>query len=156
VTLKNGTITVNYTEMSTEGMYGRIVGAGMASLIEKCTAQADIILPDNVANAGIVGGGLEMTSVVGCTATGTITAGEGARWIGGITGYAGGFEDESAGLPVTVFTGCTTENVTFDLPEDSEGVGEIVGSGFYSEEAAEAMGVPFDQPTVYEIVEEAA
>ena len=79
VTLKNGTITVNYTEMSTEGMYGGIVGAGMASLIENCTAQADIILPDNVANAGIVGGGLEMTSVVGGTATGTITAGEGAR-----------------------------------------------------------------------------
>ena len=186
VQLTGGKVDVNYTEVSSEGMYGGIVGAGMGSLISGCEASADVNLPDGVANAGIIGGGLEMTSVVDCTATGTvtagndcyglgaisgcgfgaeeftncyahdvtITAGEGNMWIGKITGYAGGFEDESAGIPVTVFTNCTTENVTIDVPEGTEGVGEIVGSGFYSEEAAQALGAPYDQPTVFVISEE--
>lgn len=186
VQLTGGKVDVNYTEVSAEGMYGGIVGAGMGSLISGCEANAEINLPDGVANAGIIGGGLEMTSVVDCTATGTvtagndcyglgaisgcgfgaeeftncyahdvvITAGEGCRWFGKITGYAGGFEDESAGIPVTVFTNCTTENVTIDVPEGTEGVGEIVGSGFYSEEAAQAFGAPYDQPTVFVISEE--
>ena len=178
-------VNVNYTELSSEGMYGGIVGAGMNSLITDCEADAAITLPDNVANAGLVGGGLEMTSVVNCTAAGTITAGagcyglggisgcgfaaeeftncqahdvtitagEGSRWIGGITGYAGGYEDETFGMPVTVFTSCTAENVTFDVPEGTEGVENIVGAGFYSEEVAEAMGAPFDQPTTFVIAE---
>ena len=186
VQLTGGKVDVNYTEVSSEGMYGGIVGAGMGSLISGCEASADVNLPDGVANAGIIGGGLEMTSVVDCTATGTvtagndcyglgaisgcgfgaeeftncyahdvtITAGEGNTWIGKITGYAGGFEDESAGIPVTVFTNCSTENVTIDVPEGTEGVGEIVGSGFYSEEAAQALGAPYDQPTVFVISEE--
>lgn len=187
IKLVNGKVDVNYTDMSTEGMYGGIVGAGMDSLITDCEAQADISLPDNVANAGIVGGGLELTSVVNCTSSGnitagancyglggisgcgfgaeeftncyahdvTITAGEGAFWIGGITGYAGGYEDENAGVPVTVFTGCTTENTVINAPEGTEGIGDIVGAGFYSEEAAAAYGAPYDQPTVFEIKEEA-
>jgi hypothetical protein len=71
-----------------------------------------------------------------------------------ITGYAGGFEDESAGIPVTVFTNCTTDNVTIDVPEGTEGVGDVVGAGFYSEEAAEAYGSPYDQPTIFVIAEE--
>ena len=187
VKASNVVVDVNFTELSTEGMYGGIVGAGMASLITDCEAEAVITLPDNVANAGLVGGGLEMTSVTNCSASGTITAGnncyglggisgcgfaaeeftncfahdvtitagEGCRWIGGITGYAGGFEDESAGMPVTVFTGCSTENVTMDVPEGTEGTGDLVGAGFYSAEAAEAFGAPFDQPTVYVINEDA-
>lgn len=177
------TVDVNYTDMSTEGMYGGIVGAGMGSLVTDCEADAQINLPDNVANAGLVGGGLEMTSVVNCAASGTIMAGDGCYglggisgcgfaseeftncqahdvtinagkgsfWIGGITGYAGGYEDESFGMPVTVFTSCSTKNVTLDVPEDAEGVGELVGAGFYSEEVAKANGAPFDQPTVYVI-----
>ena len=79
-----------------------------------------------------------------------VKAGKNTRWIGGITGYAGGYEDEQYGIPVTVFSGCSAENVTYDLDEGSEDAGEIVGSGFYSEEAA-AMGAPFDAPTVYVI-----
>ena len=140
VTLVNGSVTAHFGEMSAEGMYGGIVGAGLGSMIENCAAQAEITLPDDTANAGIVGGGLEMTSVVNCMATGTITAGNdcyglggvsgcgfGAEeftndtaenvtittgdncfWIGGITGYAGGYPDESFGMPVTVFTKCST------------------------------------------------
>ena len=187
VQLTGGKVDVNYTDMSTEGMYGGIVGAGMGSVISGCEASAEINLPDGTANAGIIGGGLEMTSVVDCTATGsvtagdncyglgaisgcgfgaeeftnchahdaTVTAGEGSSRIGKITGYAGGFEDESAGVPVTVFTNCTTENVTIDVPEGTEGVGDIVGSGFYSEEAAQALGAPYDQPTVFVISDDA-
>ena len=183
VKLTGGKVDVNFTEMSAEGMYGGIVGAGMSSLISDCEAAAEINIPDGAANAGIIGGGLEMTSVVNCTAAGSvtagagcyglgavsgcgfgsdeftnchahdavITAGEGSTWIGKITGYAGGFEDESAGIPVTVFTNCSAENVTIDVPEGTEGVGEIVGSGFYSEEVAQAMGAPYDQPTVFVI-----
>ena len=184
VTLTGGTVTAHSGELSGEGMYGGIVGAGMCSVIEGCSAQADIILPDNTANAGIVGGGLEMTSVINCAATGTVTAGEncyglggvsgcgfaaeqftdclaedvtitagkGCFWIGGITGYAGGFAQEEFGMPVTVFTRCIARNVAFNLAEAVEGLGDIVGAGFYSPETA-AMGSPFDQPTTYELVD---
>ena len=185
VTLVNGSVTAHFGEMSAEGMYGGIVGAGLGSMIENCAAQADIMLPDGTANAGIVGGGLEMTSVVNCAATGTITAGndcyglggvsgcgfaaeeftndtaenvtitagDNCAWIGGITGYAGGYPDESFGMPVTVFKGCVVRSVTMTTGENADGVGDIVGSGFYSEEAAAANGAPFDQPTQYELVD---
>lgn len=53
VNLVNGKVNVHYTEMSAEGMYGGIVGAGMGSRIENCNAQADITIPDGTANAGI-------------------------------------------------------------------------------------------------------
>ncbi len=184
VALINGKVTAHFGEMTSEGMFGGIVGAGMGSLISNCAAEADIILPDGMANAGIIGGGLEMTNVSGCYATGTITAGndcyglggisgcgfaaeyfsentaenvminagDNCFWIGGITGYAGGFEDEEIGMPVTVFEKCSVKNVVITA-EGAEGVGEIVGSGFFSADTAEAMGAPFDKPTVYELVD---
>ena len=188
VTLKGGKVSAHTGEMSSEGMYGGIVGAGMGSLITDCAAEAEIILPDNTANAGIVGGGLEMTSVVNCTASGSIaagdncyglggvsgcafgaeklanntadtvsiTAGDNCYWIGGITGYAGGFAMEEAGIPVTAVTGCAVKDVTIVTGDNADGIAAIVGSGFYSEAAAAAMGAPFDQPTVFEISECAA
>ena len=184
VKLVNGKVTAHYAEMGAEGMYGGIAGAGLESLITGCEAQADIVIPDGTANAGIVGGGLEMTSVVNCTATGSVTAGSGCygiggisgcgfaaeqftdltvqdvtltvgdncRWIGGITGYAGGYPAEELGMPVTVFTNCRTLNVTMNAGANADGIGDIVGSGFYSDELA-AQGAPFDQPTVYELVD---
>lgn len=135
-----GKVAAYATELSEEGMYGGIVGAGMGSLIRDCSADAVITIPDGTANAGIVGGGLEATSVVdsvafgvivagddcyglggisgcgfgaeeftGCVADGVvIVAGKRASWIGGITGYAGGYEDEEYGIPVTVLTDCRT------------------------------------------------
>ena len=180
--LKDGIVTAHEGELSGEGMYGGIVGAGMAGLISKCGAQAEIVLGDGTANAGIIGGGLELTNVESCTASGsvtagkacyglggisgcgfgadhfsdcvsegvTITAGEDSFWIGGITGYAGGFEDEAAGIPVTRFSGCTVKGLTIRA-DAAEGVGDFVGAGFYSAAAAEAMGAPYDSPTVYEI-----
>lgn len=184
VTLTGGKVTAHYTELSGEGMYGGIAGACLGSLITGCDAQADITIPDGTANAGIVGGGLQMTSVVNCKATGSVTAGnncygiggisgcgfaseeftdliaedivitvgDDCSWIGGITGYAGGYPVEELGMPVTVFTNCAAIGVTVTTGENTEGVGDIVGSGFYSDELA-ANGAPFDQPTVYEIVE---
>lgn len=183
ITLKNGSVKAYASEMSSEGMYAGVVAAGMASMLVNCSAEANIEIPDNTANAGIVGGGLEVTSILGCSGTGSvaagdncyglggisgcafgaesvtgcsasdvvITAGEGSFWIGGITGYAGGYEDESMGVSVTEVTDCTIQNVEMNVPEDTEGVGDFVGAGFYNEEVAEAYGAPYDQPTVYHI-----
>ena len=180
VHLVNGKVTAYAGEMSAEGMYGGIVGAGMASRIVDCSADAEITIPDGTANAGIVGGGLELTSLVNCTATGsvtagancyglggvsgcgfgaeeftnckasnvTITAGTGCYWIGSITGYAGGYEAQEYGTPVTVFTDCSAENVSIVQACDEE---DLVGAGFYNEAVAQAHGAPFDQPTVYVI-----
>lgn len=185
VELKDGRVTAHATELSAEGMYGGIVGAGMSSLISGCQAQAQISIPDGTANAGIVGGGLEMTSVKDCQASGSITAGNNCYglgavsgcgfaaeefsgctaervsitvgddcfWIGGITGYCGGFPDASFGMPVTVVRDCRVMDVTFAAGANAEGVGDIVGSGFYNEEVAAAMGAPFDQPTQFEVVD---
>ena len=185
VHLVNGKVTAYAGEMSAEGMYGGIVGAGMASRIVDCSADAEITIPDGTANAGIVGGGLELTSLVNCTATGsvtagancyglggvsgcgfgaeeftnckasdvTITAGAGCYWIGSITGYAGGYEAQEYGTPVTVFTGCSAENVSIVQACGEE---DLVGAGFYNEAVAQALGAPFDQPTVYVIRDSAA
>ena len=184
VKLINGRVCAHYAEMGAEGMYGGIAGAGMGSLITGCEVQADIVIPDGTANAGIVGGGLEMTSVVNCTASGSVTAGnscygiggisgcgfaaeeftdltardvnitvgDNCRWIGGITGYAGGYPVEELGMPVTVFSNCQALNVTVSAGADTNGIGDIVGSGFYSDELA-ANGEPFDQPTQFELVD---
>ena len=118
VNLINGKVNVHYTEMSAEGMYGGIVGAGMASRIENCTAQADIVIPDGTANAGIVGGGLEMTNVVKCTATGSVTAGNNCYGLGGISGCGFGAEE---------FTDNTAENVTITAGDNCFWIGGITG-----------------------------
>ncbi len=126
VTLVNGTVTAHAGEMSAEGMYGGIVGAGMGSMIENCTAQADIVLPDGTANAGIVGGGLEMTSVVSCTATGTVTAGNNCYGLGGVSG---------CGFAAEQFTDCTAENVTITAGDDCFWIGGVTGyAGGYADE----------------------
>ena len=183
ISLVGGKVTAHSGEFSAEGMYGGIVGAGMNSVITGCSASAEIVIPDGTANAGIIGGGLELTSVIDCSASGTvtagndcyglggisgcgfgadeftgntaenvmITAGKNSYWIGGITGYAGGFGAEY-GIPVTKFSNCTVRNVVI-AAENAEGVDSIVGAGFYSEQAAEAMGAPFDKPTLYEIAD---
>ena len=160
---ENVRVTGNGTELSEEGMYAGIVGAGMAGSITGCSADAEIIVPGNSGNAGLIGGGLEMTSVINCSATGTVTAGSSAYgiggisgcgfaserfegntaenvkisvgdncfWIGGITGYSGGFEDESLGLPVTAFTNCKVNHVEITAGENADGVSTVVGAGFF-------------------------
>jgi len=131
VTLINGKVTAHAGEMSEEGMYGGIVGAGMGSMIENCSAQAEIILPDGTANAGIVGGGLEMTSVVGCTATGTVTAGNNCYGLGGVSG---------CGFAAEQFTDNVAENVAITAGDNCYWIGGITGyaGGF----ADESLGMP--------------
>ncbi len=131
VMLTGGKATAHAGEMSAEGMYGGIVGAGMGSMIENCSAQADIALPDGTANAGIIGGGLEMTSVVGCTATGTVTAGNNCYGLGGISG---------CGFAAEQFTDDVAENVAITAGDDCFWIGGITGyaGGF----ADEGFGMP--------------
>ncbi len=54
-------------------------------------------------------------------------------------------------MPVTVFTNCKALNVTVNAGNNANGIDDIVGSGFYSDELA-AQGAPFDQPTRFELV----
>ena len=180
VTLINGKVTAYAGELSAEGMYGGIVGAGLGSRIIGCMAEADVIIPDGTANAGIVGGGLELTSLVDCTATGSVSSGADCYGIGGVSGCGFGAEE---------FTNCKAENIAITVGENCFWIGSItgyaggyeipefgtpvtvfsdctaenvtitrktgdedlVGGGFYNEEVAAAYGAPFDQPTVYVI-----
>ena len=180
VTLINGKVTAYASEMSAEGMYGGIVGAGMGSRIIGCRAEAAVVIPEGTANAGIVGGGLELTSLVDCAATGSVTAGANCYGIGGISGCGFGAEE---------FTNCKAENISltvgencfwigsitgyaggYELPDfgtpvtvftdcsadnvtitKTAGDGDLVGGGFYNEDVAAAYGAPFDQPTVFVI-----
>ena len=102
---------------------------------------------------GVSGCGFGAEAFTNCVAKDVvITAGEGCFWIGGVTGYAGGYEDEAWGVPVTVFTGCSVDHVSFNVAEGTE-TGEIVCAGFYDDAVAEAYGAPFDAPSKYVIVE---
>ena len=84
------------------------------------------ILPDGTANAGIVGGGLEMTSVVGCAATGTVTAGNDCYGLGGVSG---------CGFAAEQFTDCTAENMTITAGDNCFWIGGITGyAGGYPDE----------------------
>ena len=131
IKLVNSRVTAHYAEMGAEGMYGGIAGAGMGSLMTGCEVQADIFIPDGTANAGIVGGGLEMTSVVNCTATGSVTAGSNCYGIGGISG---------CGFAAEQFTGLTAQNVTITVGDNCRWIGGITGyAGGYS---IEELGMP--------------
>ena len=131
VTVENAVITAHETELSEEGMYGAVAGAGMMSTLKNCAAAADITIPDGTANAGIVGGGLEMTSVIGCQGTGTITTGNNCYGLGGISGCGFGSEE---------FTDCTAQDVVISCGDNCFWIGGITGyAGGFEDEAA---GVP--------------
>ena len=131
VKLVNGKVTAHYAEMGAEGMYGGIAGAGMGSLITGCEAQADIVIPDGTANAGIIGGGLEMTSVVNCAATGSVTAGNHCYGIGGISG---------CGFAAREFTDLTARDVIITVGDNCFWIGGITGyAGGYP---VEELGMP--------------
>lgn len=126
VVLNGATVTAHPGEYSAEGMYGGIAGAGMNSVIEGCYAAADIVIPNNTANAGIVGGGLESTSVIDSVAFGSITAGDNVYGIGGVAGCGFGAEE---------FTGNAAENVTITVGNNATLIGGIVGYiGGYEDE----------------------
>ena len=131
IVLKDGSVKAFASEMSSEGMYGGIVGAGMGSMLINCEAQADIEIPDNTANAGIVGGGLEMTSLLNCSSSGSVTAGKNCYGLGGVSGCAFGAEE---------ITSCSASDVTITAGDGSFWIGGITGySGGFEDESA---GVP--------------
>ena len=131
VTLKGGRVTAVSGEMSGEGMYGGIVAAGMMSVISGCEADCALTLPDSTANAGVIGGGLELTSVIGCRAAGSVTAGEACYGLGGISG---------CGFGAPEFTDCVAENVTITCGDGCYWIGCITGyAGGYADES---FGVP--------------
>ncbi|MDO4866662.1 MAG: hypothetical protein Q4C10_08885 [Clostridia bacterium] len=126
VWLWGGKVTAHAGEMSGEGMYGGIVGAGMGSTVRDCSAEAEIVLPDNTANGGIVGGGLEMTSVIGCMGMGSITAGNNCYGLGGVSG---------CGFAAEQFTDCTAEDVTITAGDNCFWIGGVTGyAGGYADE----------------------
>ena len=151
---------------------GGMVGGAKNSLIDSCAARANIVLPDFAGEAGILCGGLEVTSVINGYATGTLTAGneccglgavsgsglgseeftnctaenvritvgDNVSLLGGLTGYAGGYEDESESLNVTAISRCVANNVEIVTSEGAEAVGAIIGGSFRSgEEQAETV-----------------
>ena len=126
-----GVVTARLGDMSEEGMYGSIVAAGFGSRIDGCSAEAVIIIPDNTANAGIIGGGLEETSVVNSKVSGVIIAGDNCYGLGGISGCGFGAEE---------FTDCEAKDVIIIAGEGCFWIGGITGyAGGYQDEA---YGVP--------------
>ena len=128
ITLKDGSVKAYESEMSGEGMYGGIVGAGMASMLINCDASASIEIPDNTANAGIVGGGLEMTSLLNCSGTGSVTAGDNCYGLGGVSGCAFAAEEVTA---------CSASDVMITAGEGAFWIGGITGyAGGFEDESA--------------------
>ena len=99
----------------------------------------------------ISGSGFGSEEVINCTAENVrITVGDNARMVGGLTGYAGGYEDETYGIPVTAVTRCTVTDVEISTGENAESVGGLVGGGFYLDELS-SIGAPYDVPTVFTV-----
>ena len=74
---------------------------------------------------------MEMTSLIDCTASGTINAGDNCYGIGGVSGCGFGSEE---------FTGCTAQNVTVNAGANTRWIGGVTGyAGGYEDEA---YGVP--------------
>ena len=93
--------------------------------------ELQITIPEGTANAGIVGGGLEQTSVIGCKGTGTITAGDNCYGLGGISGCGFGAEE---------FTDCAASDITITTGNDCYWIGGITGyAGGYEDQA---FGIP--------------
>ena len=97
---------------------GGVIGGATNSLIDFCSAKANVVLPDNSEKAGILCGGLEATSVVNGCATGTLTAGEGCSEIGAVAGSVPDSEE---------ITNSRVENVRITVGEGAAFVGGMAG-----------------------------
>ena len=97
---------------------GGVIGGATNSLIDSCSAKANVVLPDNSGKAGILCGGLEATSVVNGYATGTLTAGNGCSEIGAVAGSVSDSEE---------ITNSRVENVGITVGERAAFVGGMVG-----------------------------
>jgi hypothetical protein len=152
-------------------MVGGIVGGGFCE-IKDCSAAANITLTGGSGEAGAVGilaGGMEDGSIIGCTVTGgSINTVTGSMAIGGLAGCAHNAEKVKnctvGNVTITVGTDCfmiggllgyagtyspaiptaisnCTVNVTIsNTPATAERIGGIIGSGFYSSAYFTAYG----------------
>ena len=131
ITVNGAVLNAHATDISEEGMYGAVAGAGLMSVISGCTADAELNIPDGTGNIGIVAGGMEMTSLIDCTGSGTINAGDNCYGIGGVSGCGFGSEE---------FTDCMAQNVTINAGANTRWIGGVTGyAGGYEDEA---YGVP--------------
>ena len=147
-------ITVEEGETANIGLVG---GGLQATNVADCVGHGSITVGSGCYGIGGVSGcGFGSEYFTNCVAEDvTITAGDNSSFIGGITGYCGGYEIAEAGVPVTQVNGCRTKNVTIIVGENAEYIGEIVGGGFISDEMI-AYGAPFDQPTTYVLTDSVA
>ena len=100
---------------------------------------------------GISGSAFGSEEVINCTAENVrIVTGDNARMVGGLLGYAGGYEDETYGIPVTAVSRCTVNGVEIATGKDPAAVGRLVGGGFYLDEMA-SIGAPYDTATVFTV-----
>ena len=97
---------------------GGVIGGATNSLIDSCSAKANVVLPDNSAKGGILCGGLEAASVINGYATGTLKAGDGCSDIGALAGSVSDSEE---------ITNCRVENVGIMVGERAAFVGGMAG-----------------------------
>ncbi|MBP5719100.1 MAG: hypothetical protein J6X53_09035, partial [Abditibacteriota bacterium] len=99
----------------------------------------------------ISGSGFGSEEITNCTVENVrIVAGDNARMVGGLFGYAGGYEDETYGVPVTAVSRCTVNGVEIATGKNPAAVGGLVGGGFYLDEMA-SIGAPYMAPSVYTV-----
>ena len=97
---------------------GGVIGGAMNSLIDSCSAKANVVVDDQGVRAGILGGGLEMTPVINGYATGTLKAKNDCQGIGAIAG--------GCRAPGEI-TNCRVENVLITTGTYGSFVGGLVG-----------------------------
>jgi hypothetical protein len=158
----NNSITGNF-------LVGGIVGGGFCD-IKNCTAEASVVLNgDNAQGVGILAGGMEESSIISCSAKGTVTVtGNGSFSIGGLAACgqdAPEITDCSADVTIsitgencsmigglighvgnandnpTIISGCTAK-ATITAPASAERIGGIAGSGFYQTAFKEYRPLP--------------
>ncbi len=157
-------------------LVGGIVGGGFCN-IKNCNANADVtLIGDNAQGIGVLAGGMESSSLIGCSATGTVTAaGNGNFSIAGLSGAAQespSVENCNADVTITVgenssmvggllgnagtydaknptiIKNCSA-NASIKAADSAERIGGIVGGGFYLDAYKDVRPVP----TVYKVVD---
>jgi hypothetical protein len=171
-TIENITLQGTNSITCTTNMAGGIVGGGFCE-IKNSRAVASIALtgPGEVGMAGIIAGGIEDGSIIGCTVTGgSINVPAGSIGIGGLAACAQaaaevkncsvsnvtitagedcfmiggllGYTGTYTPSVPTAINNCTVTNVTISAPTSAERIGGIVGSGFYSSMYATMASMP--------------
>ena len=126
------------TEAGKQGA-GIIVGGEEDGNVENCTASGSVKAGDGCYSIGGLAGCFQNSAYAkNCTAKDiTITAGENASLVGGLTGHAGTTE----GSP-TAITGCKVENVSIQAGGTAQRIGGVIGGGFYMAQFAQYYAEP--------------